>query len=163
VPDVSAVREVFRRNAFCVIATASQAGQPWLSPVFFNYTPRFDLVWESAAAALHSQYLRANPRIAVFLKDPSAKAPARDVYIEATAREVAPEGVAAALDTWQNGPHGHSNRAERRPADYREGKPLRLYEARIDRLYVLDETVVEGYRVDVRVEVDMAALRAAGT
>jgi hypothetical protein len=162
VPDFDEIREVFRRNSFCVIATASLAGEPWLSPVFFNYTPGFDLIWESAAEAVHSKYLRANSRIAVFLKDASARGPAHDVYMEAVAHEVPPGAVTTALEVWQHGPHGHSNRAERRPQDYEQGKPMRLFEARIDRLYVLDETVVDGYRVDVRVEVDIAGLRAAG-
>lgn len=158
-PDVSAVREVFRRNSFCVIATASRAGEPWLSPVFFNYGSDFTIVWESAADALHSQYIRHNPRVAIFIKDAASKAPARDVYIEATAREVPAERMAEALQVWQEGPHGQSDRARRQPGDYADGKPLRLYEAQIDRLYILDETVVDDYRVDVRTELDPAELR----
>jgi hypothetical protein len=159
VPEVSAVREVFRRNGFCVIATASLAGEPWLSPVFFNYDADYTIVWESAHASLHSHYLHDNPRIAIFIKDTSTKAPALDVYIEATAREVPPQRLAEALHTWSNGPHGHSDRAERTVADYAPDKPLRLYEARLDHVYALDETVVDDYRVDVRVEVDVAQLR----
>jgi hypothetical protein len=159
VPDVSAVREVFRRNAFCVIATASPAGEPWLSPVFFNYDPQYAITWESAHDALHSQYLRTNPRIAIFIKDTSTKAPAVDIYAEATAVEVPADRLAAALHTWSSGPHGHSDRASREVADYSPDRPMRLYQARIDHLYVREETLIGDYRVDVRVEVDLAQLR----
>jgi nitroimidazol reductase NimA-like FMN-containing flavoprotein (pyridoxamine 5'-phosphate oxidase superfamily) len=162
-PDSAAIRDIFKRNLFCVIATASPSGAPWLSPVFYNYDSEYNLVWESARDALHSHNIAANPRVAVFIKDTVAKGPARDVYIEATAREVPAERVAEALRTWQDGPHGHSDREPREVGDYGGSRPMRLYEARIERLYVLDEAVGEGYRVDVRVEVDVAELRAGPT
>jgi nitroimidazol reductase NimA-like FMN-containing flavoprotein (pyridoxamine 5'-phosphate oxidase superfamily) len=155
-PDAADVREVLRRNPFCVIATASPAGEPWLSPVFFNYSPDLTFVWESARDALHSQNIAANPRIGIFVKDTASPGPARDVYIEATAREVPQALLARALYTWQVGPHGHSDRSQREVTDYAPGKPLRLYEARIDHVYVHDETLVDDYRVDVRSEVDLA-------
>jgi len=155
-PDAAAVREVFRRNSFCEIATASPAGDPWLSPVFFNYSPDLTLVWESAHEALHSQNIRVNPRVAIFIKDTTTEAPGTDLYIEAIAQEVPAQHLAGALDTWQNGPHGHSDRPQREVSDYAPSRPMRLYEARIQHLYVLSETVVEGYRVDARVEIDLA-------
>ena len=157
-PDAAGIRDVFQRNHFCVIATASPTGAPWLSPVFYNYDPDYTLVWESARDAQHSRNIAVNPSIAVFIKDTAARGPARDVYIEATAREVPPERLAEALRTWQDGPHGHSDRERREVEDYALSKLLRLYEARIDRLFVLDETVVDDYRVDVRVEVDVRDL-----
>jgi nitroimidazol reductase NimA-like FMN-containing flavoprotein (pyridoxamine 5'-phosphate oxidase superfamily) len=162
-PDAATVREVFRHNHFCVIATASPTGDPWLSPVFFNYSPDYTLVWESAREALHSQYIRLNPRIAVFIKDTSTKAPGTDVYIDATAQEVPAERLAEALHTWATGPHGHSDRAVREVNEYGPSKPLRLYEARIQHLYVLTETVVDDYRVDTRVEMDVSALSEGAT
>jgi len=157
-PDAATVREVFRRNMFCVIATASPAGDPWLSPVFFNYSPEYTLVWESALEALHSQNIRVNPRIAIFIKDTTTQAPGIDVYMEAIAQEVPAGRLSEALYTWETGPHGHSDRSRRELKDYDASKPLRLYEANIQHLYVLSETEVAGYRVDARVEIDLADL-----
>jgi hypothetical protein len=154
-PDAATVREVFRRNMFCVIATASPTGDPWLSPVFFNYSPEYRLVWESAHEALHSQSIRINPRIAIFIKDTTTKAPGTDVYMEAIAQEVPAERLSQALSTWETGPHGHSDRSPRELKDYDASKPLRLYEAQIQHLFVLSETEVAGYRVDARVEIDV--------
>jgi hypothetical protein len=156
--DTATVREVFRRNMFCTIATASPTGDPWLSPVFFNYSPEYALVWESAHDALHSHNIRINPRVAIFIKDTTTKLPGTDVYMVATAHEVAPQHLPEALHTWQTGPHGHSDRSQRELGDYDASKPLRLYEASIQRLYVLRETVVDGYRVDARLEMDVAEL-----
>ena len=157
-PDAATVRDVFRRNMFCVIATSSPTGDPWLSPVFFNYSPDYTLVWESAHDALHSANIRANPRIAIFIKDTTTKAPGTDVYIEAVAQEVPPQRLSEALYTWETGPHGHSDRAQRELKDYDASRPLRLYEAQIQHLYVLSETVVKDYRVDARLEIDLASL-----
>ena len=162
-PDVAAIRDVFRRNAFCTIATASLSGEPWLSPVFYNYAPDYALVWESAREAVHSHYIRANPRVAIFIKDATTHAPGTDLYIEALAQEVPLERLDAVLHTWQDGPHGHSDRARREPADYGESKPLRLYEAHIQHFYVLSETLVDDYRVDARVEVPLADLTEDAT
>jgi hypothetical protein len=158
VPDAAAIRDVFRRNSFCTIATASLIGEPWLSPVFYNYAPDYTVVWESAHDALHSQYLRANPRVAIFIKDVTTRGPATDLYIEALAQEVPPNGLSKALSVWQDGPHGHSDRARREPGDYGASRPLRLYEARIQHLYVISETVIDDYRVDTRVEIALADL-----
>jgi len=158
VPGAASIRDVFRRSAFCTIATASLSGEPWLSPVFYNYAPDYTLVWESAVDAVHSQYVRANPRVAIFIKDLATDAPGTDLYIEAFAREVQEDGLAEALSTWQAGPHGHSDRARREIDDYGASKPLRLYEAHIQHLYVLSETVVDDYRVDARVEIALADL-----
>jgi hypothetical protein len=159
-PDAATIREVFRRNLFCEIATASPTGEPWLSPVFFNYSPEYTLVWESARDAVHSHNIRNNPRIAVFIKDTTTKAPGTDVYIEAIAREVPEERLPEALNTWQTGPHGHSDRSRREVDDYGASRPLRLYEAYIQHLYVLSESEVDGYRVDTRLQVDPAELSA---
>jgi hypothetical protein len=157
-PD-AAIRDVFRRNVFCEIATASSTGEPWLSPVFFNYSPDYTLVWESAHDALHSHNIRINPRVAIFVKDTGTQAPGTDLYMEAIAREVPAERLKEVLHTWEAGPHGHSDRAHRKIGDYAQSKPLRLYEAHIQHLYVLDESVVDGYRVDTRLEVDLSNLR----
>jgi len=162
-PDAITIRDVFRRNAFCTIATASLTGEPWLSPVFYNYGPDYTLVWESAHDALHSRYLRLNPRVAIFIKDATSDAPGMDLYIEAQAQEVPPSRLTEALDIWQEGPHGHSDRAHREPADYGPSRPLRLYEAHIQHLYVLSETLVDDYRVDARVEVRLAGLIEGAT
>src|SRR6185369_7205117 len=104
-PDAATVRKVFRRNLFCEVATASPTGDPWLSPVFFNYSPDYVLVWESAHDALHSH----NIRVAIFIKDTTTKAPGTDLYIEAIAQEVPQQRLAEALHIWQSGPHGHSD------------------------------------------------------
>jgi hypothetical protein len=157
-PDAAAIRDVFRRNAFCTIATASLSGEPWLSPVFYNYAPDYTLVWESTVDAVHSQYIRLNPRVAIFIKDVASDAPGTDLYIEALAREVPEDGLAEALYTWQVGPHGHSDRARRETDDYGASKPLRLYEAHIQHLYVLNETLIDDYRIDARVEIALADL-----
>jgi hypothetical protein len=162
-PDAATVREVFRRNLFCVIATASSMGEPWLSPVFFNYSPDYTLVWESAHDAQHSQNILANSRIAIFIKDPSGSMPGADLYMTAIASEVPVQRLAEALYTWETGPHGHSDRPRRSLDDYGPAKPLRLYEAKIEDLYVLSEAEVDGYRVDTRVEIDLVLLNEDAT
>ena len=149
----SAVREVLESTQFCIIATATPDGRPWVSPVFFNYDGDCRLVWESANEALHSQLIARNPRIAVVVAD-FAATPAVGAYFECTAREVPAEGLAAALDVFLNGPHAKRDRTDRTVDDYGGTSRLRLYEAVPERAYLLDRTTdAAGHVIERHIEV----------
>jgi hypothetical protein len=145
-----------RRSPFCIIATASPSGQPWISPVFFNYDSAYRIVWESAKDALHSELVRQNRRVAIAVTELNAAAPTDVLYLECEAHEVTVEGLADALSLFLNGPHQKEEPVERTLSDYRDASPLRLYEARPQHVYVLERsTDGPGYVIDRRVEITL--------
>jgi nitroimidazol reductase NimA-like FMN-containing flavoprotein (pyridoxamine 5'-phosphate oxidase superfamily) len=151
-----AARELIRRNHFCVIATASQAGRPWISPVFFNYDAGYRLIWESARDALHSRLIAENPRAAIVISDLDAAALTSALYLDCRASEVPPESLAEALAIFLDGPHEKSEPVQRSVADYLGDKPLRLYQAIPERVYGIVQTETpEGYRIDQRMELTL--------
>lgn len=144
---------LLQRNFHCVVASSSAGGEPWASPVFFNYGPDLRIVFESAHTSRHATLIAANPRVAIAVADFSHRGRPRGVYLEAQAREVPPDGLAGALDLFLNGPH--RKKLERSVADYASGKPLRLYEAIPHALYGLTQVKLDGYVIDQRVEVPL--------
>jgi len=156
--DYDTIRDVIAATRHCAIATSSPTGEPWLSTVFFNYTPDFDLVWESARDARHSQLLRENPRVAIYIGRHDQITGA--LFGDAEASEVSAGDIPAALGTWLHGPHQRED-PQRTPDDYAFGKPLGLYRAHLRELYVISHTKLEGYTVEQREKVDLGRLRGS--
>ena len=150
---IDEVLAVLERNFHCTIASATAGGDPWVTPVFFNFGPTLRFVFESARDSRHAQLIAANARVAIAVGDMGHRGRPRGVYIEAEARETPPEDLERTLDLFVNGPH--RKKIRRTPADYLGDKPLRLYEATPLRLYGLTQVRRDGYLIDVRLEVPL--------
>jgi len=153
--DYAAVRKAFTNTHHCVLATATPDGAPWLSALFFNYDASYTLVWESTRLSRHSQLLKLNPRVSVYIAGADKIAGA--LYASGAASEVAPADLARCLDVFLNGPHQRED-PKRTVADYAPGSPIGLYAAHLDELYILKQTKVEGYILEERERVDLKAL-----
>jgi nitroimidazol reductase NimA-like FMN-containing flavoprotein (pyridoxamine 5'-phosphate oxidase superfamily) len=157
--DEKAAADLIQRCHYCVLGTVSTDGDAWVSPVFFNYDCGLHLYFESALDSRHSQLIAANPRVSIvvtdFVVDPIPEA----VYFEAEAFEVAVGRIEHALEVFQHGPHERT-RAQRTPADYSSGKPLRLYEVVPRLVSGLVEVQVDGYDVEQRATLDFDAVIA---
>ena len=71
------------------IATASQDGKPWISPVFFAYDDEYNLYWASDKSSYHSRLICESGRVAIVIFDSSAPEGEGDgVYFEAEAFEL---------------------------------------------------------------------------
>jgi nitroimidazol reductase NimA-like FMN-containing flavoprotein (pyridoxamine 5'-phosphate oxidase superfamily) len=151
----TAVR-ILKEQWFCVIGTASTAAEPWVTPVFFNHDPSYRFVWESSRHSHHSQLIAANPAIAIVVANFARQEADEAVYLNCTAREVPPEGLAEALEVFLNGVHPRKTKVERNVEMYVEDQQLRLYEARPESAYLLVATYdEEGRRVDRRQAIDL--------
>ena len=82
-------KDIFEENRYCVLATVSEDGDPWISPVFFAFDRRFDIYWVSNKNSLHSKYMKNHPRIAIVIFDSHRGEGGGDaLYIEAEASEL---------------------------------------------------------------------------
>jgi len=150
--DAKEARAVLERNCYCVIATSSLDGRPWVSPVFYNYDSEWRIYWESSRECQHSQLIAANPRVAVVVADHDN---VEGVYFESLAKEVPAQELAAALAVYLGGPHEKSEKQSRTAADYGGSKPLRLYMATPEAAYLLKRGAMkDGYAVDERVPLE---------
>ena len=147
--------DILRRNRFCVLATSTPDGIPWATPLFFNYSPDYTIVWESAWDAHHSKLLRQNPRAAIVVTDEDEL---MGLYFDCRAAEAEAEDIAVALDHLKHGPHRKTEHADRTPDDYVGDRPLRLYVARPVSTYVMTgNRLVDGYLIDERVPINLVS------
>jgi nitroimidazol reductase NimA-like FMN-containing flavoprotein (pyridoxamine 5'-phosphate oxidase superfamily) len=142
---------------FCVLATASPQAEPWVSPLFYNFDARYHIVWESAKDAHHSRLIADNPAIAIVVANFAKREADEAVYLVCKAREVPPEGLSEALDTFVNGAHKRTPEVERRVEMYLGDSPQRLYEAQTESAYLLVVTTdPDGRRLDRRQKISLA-------
>jgi len=144
--------EILRRHRFCILATSTPDGRPWVTPLFYNHDSSYVVYWESARDARHTLLIAENANVAVVVSDMSG---VRGVYFECVAAEVPPEDFDHALETFLHGPHKR-DREERITGDYAAGSPLGLYCARPVAAYLMtDAKDVDGYQIDERVPLEL--------
>ena len=82
-------RSVIDTNSYMALGTADEAGDPWVSPVWFASEDYRNFHWVSSPDAKHSQNLAAHPEVAIAIFDSSA-APgtAEAVYMSGRAKEL---------------------------------------------------------------------------
>jgi hypothetical protein len=156
--DLDALRQILQRQPFCVLGSASNDGEPWVTPVFYNYDASLRLIWESSREAVHSRHIAENPRVAAVVTQLDVEDADEAAYFDCLAVQVPPDRLAEALTAYLDGPHQRQHGIQHRVEDYLGDKPLRLYEAVPYRAYLLDVTYTEDkHRIDSRHEVDLTA------
>jgi uncharacterized protein YhbP (UPF0306 family) len=82
-------KDIISNNIYMAVATATQSGEPWISPVFFAYDDQYNLYWVSDKNSRHSNLIRKNSRVAIVVFDSKAPEGEGDgVYFEAEAVEL---------------------------------------------------------------------------
>lgn len=159
--NAAKAKRIIERNIYMVISSASRAGVPWITPVFFAPDERGDLYWVSYRGAKHSHLIRRNPRVAIVIFDSTApEGTATAAYFEARAIELSHErdirrGMAAlgkrvTIDKYR----------VKSPADVMGAKSWRMYRATPRAAYVLGTgTIIGGQHADRKASVRLERLR----
>jgi uncharacterized protein YhbP (UPF0306 family) len=129
------VPRLFAQHRYLVLGTADDNGRPWATPVFYAADGERRILWVSSPDSRHSRNIAARPEVAITVFDSHAPiGGAEALYLEATAGTVAGDDCPAALAVLN----------ARLPASHRLGSedleptgPLRVYEARVARHFVL--------------------------
>jgi hypothetical protein len=83
------VRGVIDANRYMAIGTADEAGNPWVSPVWFASEDYRSFHWVSSPDAKHSRNLAARPEVAIAIFDSSVPVGgAQAVYMRGVARQL---------------------------------------------------------------------------
>jgi nitroimidazol reductase NimA-like FMN-containing flavoprotein (pyridoxamine 5'-phosphate oxidase superfamily) len=132
---VDEARRIIDANSYLTLATVDGHGQPWATPVWFAPRGSAGFYWVSRPGSRHSRNIAASPAVALVIFDSTvAVGEARALYAEAEAAEVDAGEIAV-----------YSEHAQRRgigrwtEGDVCGAAALRLYRARVTRLFVLDE------------------------
>ena len=85
-------RTVIDSNGYMALGTADEAGNPWVSPVWFTTEDYRRFHWVSSPEAQHSRNLAARPEVAIAIFDSSvAVGTAEAVYMSGRAEELTDE------------------------------------------------------------------------
>jgi len=155
VKDLSGrAREIVEKVIYITIATVSDDGQPWNSPVFSAYDRDYSFYWGSHRESQHSRNVRANGRVFLVIYDSTVPAGTGEgVYVRARAEEIAdPDEIAAA----------HRLLQERRPVpfwslqDITGNAPVRLFKAVPEQAWMNSDGELDGTFIDERCAVTLS-------
>lgn len=82
-------KQILEDNIYCVVASSSKDGEPWISPVFYGYDEDYNIYWISDKDAKHSELIRNNPQVSIAIFNsqlPEGKADC--VYLQAKVEEI---------------------------------------------------------------------------
>ena len=144
-------QEIIDRILYVTIATVSEAGRPWNSPVFSAHDKELNFYWGSHVDSQHSKNIRATRRVFLVIYDSTVEAgQGEGVYVEASCHEITePSEIGAAhkiLQDRRSVPYWKLNEVTA-PA------PVRLFKAVPERIWMNDDGERDGQFIDIRKEV----------
>ena len=153
--------EILNSNIYCTLSTASNDGEPWVSPVFFAFDKALNIYWLSEETSKHSELIKSNSRVScvVFNSDASAGAD-NAVYFSGNAEIYSGEDVNEPLNLLEvRGPKaGDFSRYE--VSDVTGESPWRLYHFTPSKAWILGENQkVRGWAVVRRLELELAKVK----
>ena len=82
-------KKILEDNIYCVIASSTKDGKPWISPVFYGYDDEYNIYWISDKDARHSNLIRNNPQVSIVIFNSQAPEGEGDgVYFQAMVEEI---------------------------------------------------------------------------
>ena len=137
---------------YLTIATISEDGKLWNTPVFTAYDGDYNFYWGSDRNSQHSKNIKAKEDVFLVIYDSTVAAgKGEGVYIEAIATELEHsqeiECAHYLLET------RHQPASYWRLEEVQGNAPIRLYKAKPKKVWMNTEGEVDGHYIDTRIEV----------
>lgn len=146
-------QSILDRNAYITLATVSEDGEPWNSPLFFAYDSDYNLYWASYIESQHSQNIRANGQAFIVAYDSTVPwGTGTGVFIQAQAREVTDQQEIIKACRLRRARVPEANQP---PEDFMGDKPRRIYCATPQKIWMNGDDKVNGNFIDVRKEASL--------
>jgi Pyridoxamine 5'-phosphate oxidase len=130
-------RRVIDANRYMALGTADEAGNPWVSPVWFASEDYRHFHWISSPDAKHSRNLAAHPEVAIAIFDSSVPVGgAQAVYMKGVAKELTGAELGTGLEVFDRVSRKDIGRAFG-PDDVQGSALFRLYRATVSEHWVL--------------------------
>jgi len=150
---VEAAKKILADIVYITIATASQQGIPWNTPVYAAYDHQYTFYWVSAQTARHSQNIREHNHVALVIYDSTVpEGTGEGVYIEAKAYELTEHND---IDTALRCLYGRKHVAPRPSTAFTDASPRRVYKAVPDKWWINGAGAFDGHSIDIRIEIDV--------
>lgn len=145
-------KKIIQAISYITIATVSEDGQPWNTPVLSAFDENYNFFWVSYQNAQHSKNIKNNSKIFFVIYDSTASlGTGEGVYIQARASELTDrEDIDFALGVLAKR-LGHAPDISE---NFTAEMPRRIYKATPDKIWVNDDGEINGHYIDVRIEVE---------
>lgn len=159
---VECAHRTIREIQYITIATicAGIDNRPWNSPVYSAFDSDCNFFWASDCQSQHSKNIQDNPSVFLAIYNstiPEGTGAGSGVYIQAQARELSdPDQIARAHQLMAS----RAGKIYRPAHHFRGDRPRRIYQATPEKVWVNDVVERDGFRIDVRVEIDLDLFRA---
>ncbi len=146
-------QEIIENIKYITIATVSEDGQPWNTPVAaFRFDNDYIFYWASWTENQHSKNIRINGKAFIVIYDSTPQeGPTEGVYILAEAMELNEvDEVTKAARVFKDDPYNPSDGKE-----YLGEKPRRIYKAVPQQIWINKNGNVKGNFIDIREKATM--------
>lgn len=146
-------RQILDSIKYITIATVSRDGQPWNTPVAaFRFENDYTFYWASWQENQHSKNIRTNSKtfMVVYDSTPAENQPSAGVYLLGLAFELTEEQeVMQAALVFKDDPYNPSDGKQ-----YLGDNPRRIYKFVPEKIWMNDDSEVNGSFIDVRKEAE---------
>jgi len=142
--------EIIKKIPYITLATVSDDGQPWNSPLWSVYDKDLNFYWVSDQKSVHSEDLRSNNKVFCVIYDSTmAEGTGEGVYFKGKAFELAEREVLVECPTRE------------KPITFKGNDILKIYKVVPEKIWMNDdEKDVNGkYVRDIKVEVPQDVLK----
>jgi uncharacterized protein YhbP (UPF0306 family) len=156
-------KQIIASNSYLTIATATNEGNPWITPVFYACDTNYHFYWYSRKETKHTTLIRENNRVALVIFNPNASdVEAKGVYIQAIAAEVPEDQLPLVLPVYFRKAQREDTQERRlliaQTKDFTGESPLRMYRAIPQKVYLSGKSKKwRGKWLDSRIEVPFHA------
>lgn len=152
--------EIIKEIKYITIASVSNDGQPWNTPVYSAFDKDLNFYWFSDKNSQHSQNVRGNNKVFLVIYNSTVpEGTGEGVYIKATVSELNdPDEILAAKAVLDE---RVGKEKERNANNYMSDAVLRGYKATTIQVWMNDDDKDENgnYLRDIRVEVPLDSLK----
>lgn len=147
--------EIIKSINYATLATVTPEGQPWNSPVYYNWDSRLNIYWVSDKEGQHSKNVDANGRVFIVIYDSTVKeGDGEGVYIQARVTQVTEPEEILAVRRIKKGSH-----FEQSPDSFLSDSIRYMYKAVPEKVWLNDAEITNGVFIrDFKVEIDLSKL-----
>lgn len=147
-------KEIIENIRYITIASVTEDGMPWNSPVFAAYDKNYNFYFGTHTDSQKARNIKNNPNVFLAIYDSTVPpGTGEGVYIQATIQQINDLGEIKRLYKEILMPR-HDNHFWEIEALYGDG-PVRLYKAVPQKAWMNDGDKKDGYYIDVRTEINL--------
>lgn len=144
-------REIIESNRYMVLGTADEAGEPWVTPVWYAQSEYREFIWVSSPERRHSRNVVVRPEVSIVIFDSQvAVGGARAVYMSARAEELSGPELERGVAFFDDATQAQGLARRWTLEDMLAPAPYRLYRATVSQHWVLDPDSSPDDRAEVQ-------------